>query len=83
MADHGLRQDEAMNIQWRDVDEANEIIRVRGKGNKDRRVPFMSDRFADELDKADRSGKHLVINKRVNPFVFNLIKDNLKQWRTR
>lgn len=50
MVDHGLRQEEAMNIKVEDINEANRTIRVLGKGNKYRQVPFMSSRFMAELD---------------------------------
>lgn len=52
MVDHGLRQEEAMNIKVTDINESNRTIRVLGKGNKYRVVPFMSHRFINELNKA-------------------------------
>lgn len=50
MVDHGLRQEEAMRIAVEDINEAHRTIRVLGKGNKYRTVPFMSDRFEYELN---------------------------------
>lgn len=50
MVDHGLRQEEAMNIRAEDINESSRTIRVLGKGNKYRVVPFMSARFVDELN---------------------------------
>ncbi len=51
MADMGLRKEEAMNLMVEDVDEHHQAIRVKGKGHKYRRVPYMSDRFEVELSK--------------------------------
>lgn len=51
MADHGLRQEEAMRLNVDDINEATRTIRVLGKGNKYRTVPFLSYRFIEELDK--------------------------------
>lgn len=64
MADQGLRQTEAMTLKVEDVDEEYKAIVVRGKGGKIRRVPYLSDRFEDELKKAldERLEGYLVIN---------------------
>jgi len=64
MVEHGLRQEEAMNISVEDINESNRTIRVLGKGNKYRVVPFMSSRFMEELGKAleERIEGPLVIN---------------------
>jgi site-specific recombinase XerD len=51
MSDLGLRLEEAMALKVEDIDEAHKIVNVLGKGNKYRKVPFMSDRFEDELNK--------------------------------
>ena len=52
MADHGLRLDEALQLKVEDIDESRKVIDVLGKGNKRRKVPFMSDRFEALLDTA-------------------------------
>ncbi len=52
MVDHGLRQEEAVNIKVSDINEDNKTIIVFGKGSKYRIVPFMSTRFIDELEEA-------------------------------
>lgn len=64
MADHGLRQEEAMRLNVDDINEATRTIRVLGKGNKYRTVPFLSYRFIEELDKilAVRFEGPLVVN---------------------
>jgi integrase/recombinase XerD len=55
LVDVGLRIDEALSIRVRDVDFDNLLIKVRGKGDKERIVPFSFDlrkhlfRFANEL----------------------------------
>lgn len=51
MVDHGLRQEEAMRLCVDDINEETRTIRVLGKGNKYRVVPFLSYRFIEELDK--------------------------------
>lgn len=40
MLDTGIRRSEAAGITWEDVELADHLVRVRGKGNKQRRVPF-------------------------------------------
>ncbi|RKY10475.1 MAG: hypothetical protein DRP56_00835 [Planctomycetota bacterium] len=67
MADHGLRTDEALNLKVDDINEGNQTIRVRGKGNRYRQVPFMSDRFEDELNQVlgERLDGFLVINEKT------------------
>jgi integrase len=49
MADAGLRREEALKLEVEDIDEHNETIRVKGKGNKTRILPFTSQRLVDEL----------------------------------
>ncbi len=51
MADHGLRVEEALNMKVEDINEANGTMTFIGKGSKYRTVPFMSDRFEEEMDK--------------------------------
>jgi len=51
MCDHGLRLEEALQLKVEDIDEHRKIISVLGKGNKRRKVPFMSDRFEQELNR--------------------------------
>lgn len=52
MADMGLRRSEALFLKAEDVDEYHETINVTGKGGRQRSIPFLSDRFANELLKA-------------------------------
>lgn len=40
LMDVGCRRNEAMTILWADVDFDNLLLKVRGKGSKDRLVPF-------------------------------------------
>jgi len=51
MSDMSLCVDEAMKAKAEDVDEYHETIIVIGKGNKERVVPWVSDRFIEELTK--------------------------------
>jgi integrase/recombinase XerD len=64
MADMGLRQEEALQLKVEDVDEEYKSIIVKGKGSKYRRIPYMSDRFEEELNKTldNRLEGHLVVN---------------------
>ncbi len=36
----GLRRSELLNVQWKDINLNNQLVRVTGKGNKTRIVPF-------------------------------------------
>ena len=67
MADHGLRVAEAFNLKAEDINEANSTFTFLGKGNKYRTVPFMSDRFEEELNKIldKRLEGHLIISKQT------------------
>lgn len=58
MVDHGLRREEAMHLRFEDIDLQHKVISVLGKGNKRRIVPFMSERFEQELTTAmQRQGR--------------------------
>ncbi len=72
MSDQALRVHEAVKVKVEDVDEANELIHVSGKGNRVRQVPFMSDRFAEELGKvlSVKLDGYLVLNPQTKkPYV--------------
>ena len=49
----GLRREEASNLDVRDIDFERKRIKVRGKGDKTRTVPFIDDDFLGDL-------KHLI-----------------------
>jgi len=49
MVDQGLRLHEALGLPLAAVDLVNQSLHVRGKGNKDRFVPIMSDRIEAAL----------------------------------
>ena len=67
MADCGLRVAEAFNLKVEDINETDSTFRFLGKGNKYRTVPFMSDRFENELVKIldKRIEGHLIISKQT------------------
>ena len=44
----GLRVSECVNLEWKQIDVSNRIVHIRGKGDKDRIVPFYSG-FEKEL----------------------------------
>lgn len=44
----GLRVSEAVNLQWADIDMDHRIVRILGKGDKERLVPFFSG-FEEQL----------------------------------
>lgn len=39
----GLRVSECVNLKWTQIDINNRIVHIRGKGDKDRIVPFIKD----------------------------------------
>lgn len=49
MSDMGLRRSEALYIKAEDVDEYRETLNVTGKGDKQRVIPWLSDRFTKHL----------------------------------
>jgi len=63
-ADMGLRRNEGLNVKAEDVDEYRETLSVVGKGAKQRIIPWLSNRFADELKRVldIRPSGHLIIN---------------------
>jgi integrase len=72
MVDQGLRIHEAVKVQVEHIDEENELVHVVGKGSKARQVPYLSDRFVEELDKAleVKLDGYLVVNPKTNkPYV--------------
>lgn len=58
----GLRISEALSLCWRDIDEQREVLRVHGKGAKERFVPY-SGRSAKALNRY-HSGTWLIWNKK-------------------
>lgn len=46
----GLRVSEAIHLKWPEVNEQKEVLRILGKGKKERLVPFSS-RAAEHLDR--------------------------------
>ena len=73
MADHGLRRDEAMHLRVKDVDMSSETITVRGKGNKIRMVPVMSERFFAEFAKRGK-GQYVATNPATGKAYFSIRK---------
>lgn len=67
MADMGLRRDEAINVRAEDVDEYHETLSVVGKGSKQRIIPWLSERFINELLKAlnERPSGYLSVNSKT------------------
>lgn len=51
MADMGLRASEATNAEVEWIDEYRNMIAVMGKGNKERILPYTTDRVEEEMDK--------------------------------
>jgi integrase len=45
MADAGMRECEVRSLSWENVDLANQVVRVQGKGNKVRMLPMPSPRL--------------------------------------
>lgn len=89
MADHGLRLEEALKLRIEDIDESRRVLSVLGKGNKRRMVPFMSDRFENELEPvmSKRFSGYLTVNPRSRadgeePHPFTTIWKELKRAAT-
>lgn len=63
-ADMGLRRNEGLAVTAEDVDEYRETLSVVGKGAKQRIIPWLSNRFADELRREldKRPSGPLVVN---------------------
>jgi len=64
MSDMGLRVHEALNLTVENINESSKCITFAGKGNKERTVPYMSDRVEDELNKVldSKLDGYLVVN---------------------
>ncbi len=58
----GLRISEALNLCWKDIDEQREVLRIHGKGSKERFVPY-SARAAKALN-AYQNGNWKLWNKK-------------------
>ena len=72
LCDMALRVAEAISLTAEDIDEYHETITVLGKGNKERILPWASERFAVELRKtldARPSGLLTLSNKTGEKFV--------------
>ena len=39
----GMRRQELINLTWKDVDQSRKVIKVLGKGNKERQIPVSED----------------------------------------
>ena len=73
----GLRVSEAVQLQLRDVDWEEGLVRVRGKGGRDRLVPLAGrvlrwvDRYLREVRSqwkvSERGSSYLFLNRRGNP----------------
>lgn len=59
----GTRFDEARNIRWENVDTENRTITVKGKGNKERRLPYGSWLHEELLRLTPKKGYILYIKK--------------------
>lgn len=49
MSDTGMRMNEALKLRAGNVDITNEVIQIRGKGDKERIVPIMTERLRSAL----------------------------------
>ena len=65
MLDSGIRQEEVTNLRISDVDFHTNIIKIHGKGNKERLVPLgmLTKRYIQEyLSKCPHNSKHLFVS---------------------
>jgi integrase/recombinase XerC/integrase/recombinase XerD len=62
----GLRVSEACQLQWSNVDTQKNILRIRGKGNKERLVALPK-LVSEELEKSPHAGAFVWGEKALNP----------------
>lgn len=80
MADMGLRRDEAMGLNRKSIDLDNRRILIRGKGVKDRYIPFITDRFERAVNIACEQTKQgpLSINPQTKKEYYSIRKELIR-----
>lgn len=89
----GIRLSELINLKQNEVDKHSTVIKVLGKGNKERMIPINNsllheiEHFMQERDKEFPSlGEYLVVNRhgeKLNPrYVYSLVKKHLARVST-
>ncbi|MFC1919780.1 tyrosine-type recombinase/integrase [Chloroflexota bacterium] len=74
MSDAGLRREEVVSLQIRNVDLTNRFIRIRGKGDKDRVIPLTQELYQALAEFCkDRSPDEFVIGIKGKA-VWNIVK---------
>lgn len=88
----GLRRSELINLAVTDIDSGRQLIKVMGKGKKERQVPISKELLrqlsdfaklrSSELDRLEVSDhRHLFITEKGDPlypkYVYNLVRSNL------
>lgn len=83
MSDMGLRRHEAMGLARSNVDLSNGQIVFRGKGNKERRVPYITERFWSEVKKACETvtSGPLTVNPQTKKEYYSLRKELVRAAR--
>jgi site-specific recombinase XerD len=85
MSHNGLRRDEALHLRRENVDLANRILVILGKGNKTRIIPIVGDNMHQALATAcagKKPGEHLFINKKTKA-PYNNIRKAIRSAATR
>jgi len=90
----GIRLSELINLEENQVDKSSSVIKVLGKGNKERLIP-VSNQLLSAIDDylvekrklfTGTSNRYLLVNKKGNQlyprYVYNVVKENLSKVST-
>lgn len=89
----GIREQELLKIQHSDIERSSGLLRIVGKGNKERLIPLsakllrhIDDYIADKKRLLENPGPFLLVNQKGKPlypkFVYNLVKKYLGEVTT-
>lgn len=78
----GIRASECINLEIQDINFFNRIIRVIGKGNKERLVPFTLD-CKKTIEKYLKDSRPKLANKQLEPSNILILNNNGKKLTTR
>ncbi len=82
----GLRISEIASLRWSDIDFSSRVLRVLGKGRKERIVPFGKEaekalkEYLSELKKSRTVNEKVFINKDGRPITVRGLYDIVRKW---